>query len=151
MAEIGVGTRAADFLLADERGGQVRLSDFRGKRHVLLIFYPGDNTPGCTKQLCAVRDDQAKFDKLNCTVFGVNHADAASHQKFIKKHGLTSHLLIDPGKRVAKQYGAIKQFFGKPAIKRTVVLVGKDGVIHYYKHGLPPNEEIFEVLRTLNG
>ena len=57
----------------------------------------------------------------------------------------------ESGKSVALQYAAIKKFFGKPAIKRTVVLVGKDGVIHYYKTGLPPNEEIFEVLRTLNG
>lgn len=141
-----VGEKALDFFLKDERGETFRLSSLAGKQNVLLIFYPGDDTPGCTKQLCAIRDDQEKFNRLNCVVYGVNHADAESHEKFIKKHKLTSHLLIDEDKKISTRYGAIKTFFGNPVIKRTVVLVDRQGIIRYLKRGLPPNEEMLSIL-----
>ena len=84
------GTKAAAFTLNDSNGKTVKLSDFKGKKNVLLFFYPGDDTPGCTKQLCAVRDDINLFSKYkDLVIYGINHADADSHNKFIAKYGLT--------------------------------------------------------------
>src|SRR3989338_5835990 len=82
-----VGSRAPSFTLKDAAGNAVSLKDFRGKKSVVLIFYPGDMTPGCTMQLCAIRDDWSKFTRHDTVVFGINHGDAESHKAFIKKYG----------------------------------------------------------------
>ncbi|HMD67661.1 MAG TPA: redoxin domain-containing protein, partial [Chitinivibrionales bacterium] len=81
-AMLDIGKTAPDFTLVSDKGDTVRLSDFRGNNYVVLIFYPGDQTPGCTKQLCAIRDDYAEFGKKGAVVFGVNPADAESHAQF---------------------------------------------------------------------
>lgn len=141
-----VGELAPVFALADETGKVYELEQYRGERQIVLVFYPGDDTPGCVKQLCAVRDDWREFEKRNAIVLGVNHAGAESHQKFIGKYGLKNPLLIDEGRRVASMYGAVGKFFGNETTKRTVVVIGREGVIRYYKHGMPPNSEIFEAL-----
>lgn len=145
---LAIGSEAPDFTLQDEECREVHLSDFHGKHLVLLIFYPGDDTPGCVKQLTAVRDDQAEFDKRQVVVFGVNQADAASHQRFIDKYGLTTSLLADLGMKVSAKYGAVKQFLGHEIIDRTVVLVDKQGIIRYVKHGLPTDREIIDAIKT---
>lgn len=147
--DIAVGDKAPDFTLKDQEGSTVSLAAFRGTQPVLLIFYPGDDTLGCTKQLCAIRDDWSAFTKRNVAVFGVNHAGSASHTKFVEKYGLTAPLLIDTDMKVSAQYGATKKFFGKDFIKRSVVLVDKDGVIRYLKRGLPPDSEILEAIDAL--
>ncbi len=149
-SKYAVGTVAPAFTLKDSQGTTVKLADFKGKKHVLLFFYPGDDTPGCTKQLCAVRDDKAKFKKFkDLVVFGVNHANADSHNAFIEKYGLTMPLLIDKDRKVSKKYGAIKYMFGNESIKRSVIIVDKNGKLAYVKRGMPENEEILEALAQL--
>lgn len=140
---------APDFSLLDQEGNRITLRDFRGQNPVLLIFYPGDDTPGCTTQLCAIRDDWAEFQQYGVKVFGVNHADAESHTKFWRHHGLKTPLLIDEDKKVSKLYGATKKFFRTEIINRSVVLIDKSGVIRYLKRGLPPDREILEAIRSL--
>jgi peroxiredoxin Q/BCP len=135
-----IGTKAPDFALVSSNGDTVRLDDFAEKNYVVLIFYPGDETPGCTKQLCAVRDDYAAFEAKAAKVFGVNPADAASHQKFIKKQSYQFPLLIDEGQKAAKLYGCD----GWPMVKRTVFVINKQGIIVYAKNGLPTNDEILK-------
>lgn len=147
-AQLHVGDEAPDFKLINEKCNAINLSSFRGRQPVLLIFYPGDNTPGCVKQLSAIRDDWAEFAKRKVAVFGVNQASADSHQQFIDKHGLTTSLLVDIGKKVSAQYGAVKRFLGREIIDRTVVLVDRNGIIRYYKHGLPPDHEIIEAVKA---
>jgi peroxiredoxin Q/BCP len=147
--DIATGDTAPQFTLDDEGGNAVTLAAFRGKQPVLLIFYPGDDTPGCTKQLCAIRDDQQAFKERGVAVFGVNHAGTASHAEFIEKHQLTTPLLIDEGMTVSALYGATKKFFGKAIISRSVVLVDKEGVIRYLKRGLPPDSEILAAIDAL--
>ena len=142
-----VGSRAPSFTLKDAAGNAVSLKDFRGKKSVVLIFYPGDMTPGCTMQLCAIRDDWRKF--AGTAVYGVNHADADSHNKFAKKFGLPFPLLIDKGKKVSARYGAIKQFFKARIIKRTVVGIGKDGRIFFLRHGMPKNSDILKAVASI--
>lgn len=146
---VTIGSAAPDFTLKDHEGRSMSLARFRGTQPVLLIFYPGDDTPGCTTQLCAIRDDWREFRKRNVAVFGVNHAGTDSHTKFAKKYGLTVSLLIDEGREVSKRYGATGKFFKNEVIKRSVVLVDKDGIIRYVKRGLPSDKEILAAIDAL--
>lgn len=143
-----IGTQAPNFRLKDQKGQEVRLSDFKGKQPIVLIFYPGDLTPGCTMQLCAIRDDWNKFVKAGIAVFGINHADANSHQTFIKKYTFPFPLLIDTGKKVSARYGATKPLFKAMVINRTVVGIDKQGMIRYLKRGMPKNAEILKSLTS---
>lgn len=144
-----VGSRAPSFTLKDAAGNAVSLKDFKGKKNVILVFYPGDMTPGCTMQLCAIRDDWQKF--AGSAVYGVNHADADSHNKFIKKYGFPFPLLIDKGKKVSARYGAVKSFFKAKIIKRTVVGIGKDGKIFYLRRGMPKDADILKAIAHVVG
>lgn len=132
------GSVAPDFTLASSNGDTVTLSDYAGKHNVVLIFYPGDQTPGCTAQLCAVRDDYALFEKKNAKVFGVNPGDLKSHRKFIEKQRYQFPLLVDENRVVAKRYGCDSW----PMVKRTVYVIDTAGKIVFAKRGRPKNEEI---------
>jgi peroxiredoxin Q/BCP len=145
---IAVGERAPNWSMKDQAGRTVKLSDFIGKQSVVLIFYPGDLTPGCTLQLCAIRDDWEKFRTLGIAVFGVNHADADSHQRFIDKHHFPFPLLIDKTKKTSAAYGAVKKFFKATVIKRSVVGIDKEGVIRYLKRGMPKDADILKTMKT---
>jgi peroxiredoxin Q/BCP len=127
------GKAAPDFTLSDQDGKPVTLSDFQGKRAVLLYFYPKDDTPGCTKEACGFRDGIRAFAKLGVAVLGVSPDGAASHQKFIAKYKLPFPLLSDPDRKVMKKYGAFgeKVMYGKKTqgVIRSSVLIGKDGKV----------------------
>ena len=137
-----IGDKAPDFSLPDAEGDTVRLSDFAGKNFVVLFFYPGDETPGCTKQLCAVRDDYAVFQARNAVVFGVNPGNSRSHTKFIRRYKFQFPLLVDERRKTAKAYGCGNGLL----VKRTVYVVDPRGTIIYAKRGMPPNEEIVKIL-----
>jgi len=127
------GKKAPDFTLADQDGKPVSLSDFAGKKAVLLYFYPKDDTPGCTKEACGFRDEIRAFAKLGVAVLGVSPDSGASHQKFIAKYKLPFPLLSDPDRKVMKRYGAFgeKVMYGKKTqgVIRSSVLIGKDGKV----------------------
>ena len=126
------GTTAPDFELETETGETVRLSDFRGKP-VILYFYPRDNTPGCTKEACDIRDAWSKFERRGVVVLGISPDNAASHTRFKTKYQLPFTLLADTEHDVAKLYGtwrpkrmAGKSFLG---IIRSTFLIAPDGTI----------------------
>lgn len=144
--ELKVGDRAPAFTLQDQGGNKVRLSDFKGEKNVVLVFYPGDMTPGCTIQLCAIRDDWSKFQSKDTAVFGINHGDEDSHKTFIKKYSFPFPLLVDTDKKVSIRYGAIKTFFKTKIIKRSVVVIDKQGKIVYLKRGMPKDTEILKAI-----
>ena len=121
-----VNEKAPDFCLQGDNGEEYCLSDHAGQR-VLLVFYPGDNTPVCTAQLCEYRDGIESFAGLGVTVVGISSDDLESHQKFRSKHDLPFVLLSDPDLTVAKQYGS-KGAFG---MKRAVFLVDEAGIVRY--------------------
>jgi peroxiredoxin Q/BCP len=130
------GTQAPDFTLPDDAGKPVTLSKLRG-RSVVLVFYPGDDTPGCTKQLCQFRDDWSEALARGVEVFGVNPGSTASHTKFRRKFHFQFPLLVDSGQRVATLYhcnGII--------VKRTVYLIGADGKIRFSSRGMPAPSEV---------
>ena len=146
MKELTVGQKAPLFTLKDEKGKPVSLKDFRGKKNVVLVFYPGDMTSGCTMQLCAIRDDWKKFATADTVVFGVNQADAASHKAFSKAYHFPFPLLIDPSRKVSEKYGATRLYFKATIIRRTVVVVDKTGTITYLRRGMPKNADILKAI-----
>lgn len=120
----------------------MRLSDLRGK-NVVLIFYPGDDTPVCRKQLCEVRDRWKDFETSGTAVLGVNPQSAESHEKFRTRYKLPFPLLIDTRQRVAALYKA-KGLFAK----RTVYLIGRDGIIRFARRGRPLPERVLAAGET---
>jgi len=130
------GTAAPEFTLPDDAGRTVALSSFRG-RGVVLVFYPGDDTPGCTKQLCEFRDSWDAVRKHGTEVFGVNPQSPASHGKFRQKYHFPFPLLVDRGQKVAALYHA-----NGLIVKRTVYLIGPDGMIRFGRRGMPKPSEV---------
>ena len=126
-----VGDAAPDFTLPGIEGTQRRdytLSEYRGKK-VVLAFYPGDNTPGCTRQMCSYRDDFSKFDESGAVLLGISPQDVDSHEKWAEKRGFHFPLLADTDKQVIERYG-VKG--GKLiAVKRSVFVVGPDGIVRF--------------------
>jgi peroxiredoxin Q/BCP len=133
---LAVGAVAPDFALPDELGHKVALSALRG-RNVTLVFYPGDDTPGCTKQLCQFRDQWSKVRERGVEVFGVNPQSAAKHDKFRQKYHFPFPLLVDEGQKVAALYHA-----NGLIVKRTVYMIGPDGKIRFGKRGMPDPVEV---------
>lgn len=137
---LNVGEKAPEFSLKTASGAMVTLSQELKKHNVVLIFYPGDNTPGCTSQLCAVRDDWSDFQDAGVQVFGVNPADAASHNNFSEKYEYPFPLLVDTNKAVAKAYNTEGAIF----ISRSVVGIDRSGTIVFSRKGKPANGEILK-------
>ena len=129
---IEIGQPAPDFTLPSSAGGEVTLSDLRGKP-VVLWFYPKDNTSGCTKEACAFRDLSAEFEAAGAVNYGISKDSLGSHERFISKHGLTSPLLSDEDTSVQQLYGvwAEKKNYGKTyfGIARTTFLIDPEGKI----------------------
>jgi peroxiredoxin Q/BCP len=145
-SQIKTGDIAPDFALRDQGGKEVKLSSLLGKHKVVLVFYPGDMTPGCTMQLCAIRDDWSKFIAADTLVFGINHGNEDSHARFIETHGFPFPLLVDKDKKVSAKYGAIKTLFGHKVIKRSVVGIDKQGKITFVKRGMPKDSDILKAM-----
>jgi peroxiredoxin Q/BCP len=130
------GSLAPDFAALDDSGRPVSISGLRG-RNVVLVFYPGDDTPGCTKQLCDFRDRWEQARDNGVEVFGVNPQSAAKHTRFRDKFKFPFPLIVDEGRRVAKLYHADGLI-----IKRTVYLIGPDGIIRFAQRGMPSPADV---------
>jgi len=146
MARLSIGDRAPNFSLVADDGTPVTLASALEKGPVVLIFYPMDNTPGCTAQLCAARDDASRYAAAGVSVFGVNNGGAASHARFREKHRLSAPLLVDPGLRTAMAYDAVVGVGLLRIINRTVAGIARDGTIAFYKRGTPSTAEILGAL-----
>src|SRR5215213_11947835 len=107
---VGVGSKAPDFTLLSQSDELVNLGDFLDEKPVVLFFHPKDDTPGCTKEACAFRDDYEEFDKLDAEVIGISSDSVDSHRKFAKKHDLPFTLLSDEGRKVRRLYGVPNSF-----------------------------------------
>jgi len=122
------GSAAPDFALPDSDGATWRLSDHRGKV-VVLLFYPGDETPVCTKQMCSVRDRWEDYAATGAEVVGISTNSVESHKSFADHHELPLRLLADVDRKIADLYGAQSLIPGKVA--RSVFVIDRDGVITY--------------------
>ena len=124
---VGVGDRAPDFTLPGTAGKSYSLSDYAG-RTVVVVFYPGDDTPVCTKQLVCYNNELAQFTDIGAEVLAISAQDVASHEKFAAKHGFKFPLLSDIDKSVAGLYGTLGPL-GFP--RRSVFVVDPAGVVRY--------------------
>jgi thioredoxin-dependent peroxiredoxin len=118
------GDAAPDFTLSDAAGQAHRLADYRGKT-VVLYFYPKDDTPGCTREACNLRDNYAQLTERGLVILGVSYDDAASHKQFAAKYDLPFTLLADTEKKVAELYGVKGALYAS----RTTFVIGPDGKI----------------------
>lgn len=141
---LGIGDIAPVFT-ADSTAGKVNLKDWLGVSPVVLIFYPKDFTPGCTKQLCAVRDSKALYEKYNAQVLAVNPGTVEEHRAFAEKHGYDFPIVADEDEQIRKAYG-VGKILGLFMQSRTVFIIGADGKIAYAEKGSPSTEEIIGVL-----
>jgi peroxiredoxin len=145
-----IGDKIQDFTLKNQKGEDKTMSKIlESSNYVLLVFYPGDLTPGCTVQLCGIRDIYKEYTDLGVTIFGMNHANEASHQKFIDTHNYQFDILVDTDKAISKQLGQIGAFFGNPVVKRGVILVDKNLTAIYIKQGQQNNEEVIDFIKSL--
>lgn len=124
---VGIGDRAPDFDLPGTGGRNYTLSEFAG-RPLVIVFYPGDDSPVCTKQLNSYNDGLAEFEQLDAQVVGISAQDMSSHERFSDKHGFRFPLLADTDKSVAAAYGTLGPI-GFP--RRSVFVVDADGIIRY--------------------
>lgn len=137
-----VGPPAPAFTACTHAGETVSRETLRG-RWAVLVFYPADDTPGCTAQLCGLRDNWLSFAAAGAAVYGVNPASAARHRGFLEKLKLPFPLIVDQGGRVARVFRA---GFG-PLIRRTVYVIDPEGRIAFARRGAPAVEEILAVIR----
>ena len=145
-----VNDKAPHFVLPNSEGNAFDLAEQSGRK-TLLVFYPGDNTPVCTKQLCDYRDGIESFEGLGVDVVGISNDNAETHRKFSAKHGLPFTLLTDADLKVAEQYDSK----GMLGMKRSIFLVDEAGVIRYlHIESLSvfrrKREELLEVIENLS-
>jgi peroxiredoxin Q/BCP len=131
-----VGHKAPDFSLRSDTGKKVRLSALRGK-NVVLVFYPGDDTLICRRQLCEFRNAWTDLRGQNTLVFGINPQSAESHREFSARNRFPFPLLVDEGQQVAALYNSDGGW-----VNRTVYLIGPDGLIRYVRRGMPRLDEV---------
>ena len=125
-----IGDQAPEFSLKTTTGETFLLSEQRGRRSIVLYFYPKDDTPGCTAEACSFRDQYEEFQELGAEVVGVSSDNEASHQKFTQKHRLPFPLLADPGGKVRKLYEVPRALLGLLPGRVTFV-IDKQGIIQY--------------------
>ena len=142
------GDRAPDFTLEDQDGRPVSLADFRGKRNVVVYFYPKDDTPGCTREACAFRDDYEAFQEAGAEVLGISSDTSESHRRFAAKHRLPFRLLADPGGKVRAAFGVPRTAGLLPG--RVTYVIDREGVIrHAFNAQLAPTRHVEEALAIL--
>ena len=146
------GDRAPDFAAVASGGGRVSLADFAG-RNLILYFYPRDDTPGCTKEACAFRDQFSAFKAKGAVVLGVSLDTVKAHDKFVAKFKLPFPLLADEENQIVQAYGVWgeKKFMGRRyfGIHRVTFLIGPDGRIKKIWPQVKPEEHALEVLAAL--
>lgn len=150
---VKVGDLAPDFILLDEDGKNRKLAEYKGK-WVLLYFYPKDDTPGCVKEACGIRDRLPSFKESGLTVIGVSVDSVESHKKFKEKYKLPFTLLSDQEKKVVSAYGVWgkKKFMGKEyfGTRRTSFLIDPQGRIRKIYENVNPETHAEEVLKYMN-
>jgi peroxiredoxin Q/BCP len=148
------GSAAPDFTLTSDTGDDVALSGLRGGP-VVLYFYPKDDTPGCTRQACAIRDQWGEFQQAGATVLGISILDEESKAQFKEKYDLPFTLLADPDHAVAEQYGTWveKKNYGKTymGLERTTFVIDGDGTVAKVLRNVDPDTHADKVLAVLAG
>ena len=148
-----IGNLAPAFNTVDQNGNKVSLKDFRGKKNIVLYFYPKAMTPGCTVQACGIRDTRKQFDKLNTLVLGISPDAPTRLVKFIEKQNLNFDLLSDEDHRIAEKYGVwgLKKLAGREymGVKRMTFIIGEDGRLKHIMEKVNTKKHHEDVLMVL--
>lgn len=151
---VEAGQKAPDFTLMSDEEREVSLAQFRGKKNVVLYFYPKDNTSGCTREAQSFRDYLPEIERRGAVVLGVSPDSVKSHQNFKKKHDLNFLLLSDPDHSVAEAYGAWgkKKMYGREymGIIRSTFIIGKDGLVKVVFPRVKVTGHAEEVIKALD-
>ncbi len=144
------GQKAPAIQAMDQNGKNIRLSDYAGKSTVVLYFYPKDDTPGCTKEACTLRDGHSVLQAAGAVVLGVSSDDVKSHAAFAAKYHLPFSLLADPEKVIINAYGV--KMFGLGLAKRVTFVIDSQGVIRKIFRDVKPaghDQEVLAVVKNL--
>jgi peroxiredoxin Q/BCP len=145
---VKVGDKAPDFTLPSQMGDNVTLSEFFGKKNVVLYFYPKDETPGCTKEACTFRDNYEQLTKLGAEVIGVSKQSVESHQSFATHYGLPFILLSDEHNKVRELYGVPSSMGIFPG--RVTYIIDKKGIVrHIFNSQTQAQRHVEEANKTL--
>ena len=145
---VKVGDKAPDFTLPSQMGDNVTLSEFLGKKNIVLYFYPKDETPGCTREACSFRDSYEELTNLGAEVLGVSGQSVASHKSFATHHGLPFILLSDEDNKVRKLYGVPSSMGILPG--RVTYIIDKKGVVrHIFSSQTQTQRHVEEAKSTL--
>lgn len=151
-----IGNLAPAFKLKNQEGKDIALKDYRGKKNVVLYFYPKAMTPGCTVQACGIRDEKTAFKKLDTVVLGVSPDPVERLQKFIDKQDLNFDLLSDEDKKITEKYGCwgLKKFMGKEfmGVLRTTFIIDKEGRLRHIMDKVKTkthHDDVIEIIKSL--
>jgi thioredoxin-dependent peroxiredoxin len=154
MSHLKEGDPAPDFTVQDEKGAQISLSDFRGKK-LILFFYPKDDTPGCTAENCDLRDNYALLLSKGYAVLGVSPDNAKKHEGFKAKYTLPFPLVPDTGQELLKLYGAWgqKQMYGRSyeGVIRTTFVVDEEGKVAKVFSKVDTKNHSAQIIKALEG
>ncbi|CAN5143146.1 peroxiredoxin [soil metagenome] len=146
-----VGAPAPAFDLAafvhGQAVGNIKLADYTGAKNVILAFYPKDDTPGCTKEMCAFSEDLDTFAQHDTQLLGISVDSVEAHEKFAAKFSLKQPLLADINGSVGKLYGTVTE--GKATASRVLFVIDKQGVIRHVVEGMPTNAELLEIVKAI--
>lgn len=144
---IKVGDPAPKFKLPTYPSGTTSLDDYLGKKNIILAFYPKDDTPGCTKEMCAFSDDLSHFEDADTQVLGISRDNVDSHQKFATKYNLKQTLLADVDGKVGTAYGTVTP--EKTTANRVLFVIDKKGIVRHIYQGIPDNKTLLSFIKTL--
>ena len=142
-----VGEKIPNIVAKDQEGKEIKLQDLKGK-WILLYFYPKDDTPGCTKQACSIRDNYSKFKKAGIVVYGVSSQDSDSHKKFRAKHKLPFDLLVDHDGAIGKIFG-IDKYPLVGIYKRESILITPDQIVLKKFENVDPDKHTDLILNAV--
>jgi peroxiredoxin Q/BCP len=148
VSALDAGTPAPAFRLQDQNGDWHALEDYRGQ-WVAMYFYPKDDTPGCTREACAFRDDIFKFKKMGVKILGVSLDDVESHQEFAEKYSLPFTLLSDADGKTAGEYGVLRNYGAASMASRQTFLIDPEGRIARHYPKVNPDAHSVQVLTDL--
>ena len=143
-----LGKAAPEFKLKNSYGEFVSLKEFKGE-WLLVFFYPKDDTPGCTKEACSLRDNFAEIKKLNANVLGISIDSSNSHKEFKEKYNLPFMLLSDPEGETANKYGALNNFFIFKLAKRQSFMIDPNGIVRRVYRDVSPTNHAQEIKNDL--
>ncbi len=149
-SDLAVGTKAPAFEAQDQNGKMVKLSDYAGTRNVVLYFYPKDDTPGCTKEACSLRDGHGAILATGSVVLGVSGDDVKSKKAFAEKYHLPFSILADPDKKILEAYGVKMAIIG--VARRVTFIIDKAGVIRHIVTDVNTagaDKQVLELLKKL--